>query len=103
MTDNDKIVTGIDEAQRDGREISDKTARIIAAQWHGGQASDLYAFVSTGAIAPDMWQRELLAVYNRHADIDGREQLDWLGTYLTHHGPREPVAHWSLLTSYGEA
>ena len=30
------------------------TARVIASYWHGGQASALYAFTSTGTMVPGL-------------------------------------------------
>ena len=99
MTDNERIAQGIDAARADLSEISDTTARIIAAQWHLGQYTGLYAFVSTGAITPDLWDEELLRPY-ASAYADEREHLDWLGTYFLHHGVRGPVAGWAESTRY---
>lgn len=89
-------------AQREGREISDACARVVASWWHDGQASAGDSFVSTGAITTpdpsDLW-REL------GRDADGQPEwmvdaLDCLGTYLVRRfndGKAGPVAGWSGL------
>ena len=103
MNDTDRIAHGISQAAANAREISDTTARIIAAQWHGGQSSELYAFVSTGAITPELrpeyWNAELLQTY-QSATLDEREHLDWLGNYFLRLSPRPPVAGWAEKTRY---
>lgn len=44
------ICAGVEAAEREDRHIDDRTARYIASQLHGGQASALYALASSGAI-----------------------------------------------------
>jgi hypothetical protein len=51
-TDDHLIHNRITEALREDRPIDHATARCIAAQLHGGQASALYALASSGAL-PD--------------------------------------------------
>ena len=103
MTDTERITQGIDAARADLSEISDTTARIIAAQWHLGQYTGLYAFVSTGAITPELrpeyWNAELLQTY-QSATLDEREHLDWLGNYFLRLSPRPPVAGWAEKTRF---
>ena len=99
MNDTERIAHGISQAAANGREISDTTARIIAAQWHTGETSGLYAFVSTGTIMRDIWRRELCNPY-RVTTSTQRDRLDWLGTYFLHHGARGPVAGWAEKTRY---
>jgi hypothetical protein len=44
---NERIIrTGIEAAQSEEREIDDRTARYIASQLHGGQASALYSLAA---------------------------------------------------------
>lgn len=60
-SDEELINIEIELALQDRRNISDSAARVIASQWHGGQASELYSFSSTGCIGEgllDEIQRE---------------------------------------------
>jgi hypothetical protein len=92
MSDIHAILVECVNARSQGREISDACARMIGAQFHDGQFSDTYKFVSTGAVTrpADLW----------HAFFGTRgESLmsDMLGTYLLAAGPRGPVTGWSDL------
>lgn len=49
------IREGIEGATTEGRPIDNRTARYIAGQLHGGQASALYALASSGAIQPEVF------------------------------------------------
>jgi hypothetical protein len=49
-TDDQLIHFHITEALREDRPIDDATARTVASQLHGGQASPLYALASSGAL-----------------------------------------------------
>lgn len=69
--------------------ITDGQARRIAADWHGGQASAVYALACSGAIAREECLREL-----RHAD---GPEVPALVQYIEAHGDRGPVAGWSQL------
>lgn len=82
-------------------EISDGCARTIASMYHNGQTSIGYSFVSTGAIsdASALWNDFTNDGhhYTYEASSAERKALDMLGTYLTSHGSRGPVAGWSNL------
>jgi hypothetical protein len=99
MTDQQAVTSACRRAQALGVEISDGTARTIAAMWHGGQDTAGYRFASTGAIEPDgvtaIW-RDLGADYST-ASADDRLALDMLGTYLLNRANRGPVAGWAHL------
>lgn len=49
MSDTDRIRDALD-ALETGQTVDQSTARLIASQWHGGQASALYAFSSSGYV-----------------------------------------------------
>jgi hypothetical protein len=104
MSDSELIAHECQAAWAEGREISDACARMIASQWHGGQASLGYSFASTGAIPAEtsgLW-RELFTDYGRLRTAD-KLAADALGTYLISvvrgNGwkARGPVAGWSGL------
>lgn len=76
--------------------ISDAQARSIAAAWHGGQASPLYALASSGAIVDNV-RRE---IGNDLETVDvgpERRPLLALDVYVREHGQRGPVSGWSGL------
>lgn len=81
----------------DEGQISDRLARIIASQYHGGQASDLYSFVSTGAIGERI-EAEISGCYAiaRFVEEDQRAMdiLEALMDYVGYHGERGPVEGW---------
>lgn len=82
MTDADRIAEGIAQADP---EIDDHTARLIASQWHDGQASAFYAFSSSGYCDREDCLRELSRNVERSystASPADREALDYLGTYF---------------------
>jgi hypothetical protein len=64
LTDAHLVHYGITEALREQRAIDHATARVIASQLHGGQASSLYVLASSGALLEDLrdelggWRRE---------------------------------------------
>lgn len=58
LSDEQRIQRGIADALTEERVIDDATARRIAAQLHGGQASKLYSLASSGAL-PEGLEREL--------------------------------------------
>jgi hypothetical protein len=93
--DEQAIAAGIWEARAEDAEIADDIARMIAARYHGGQASAFYSFVSTGAIDPERLQAEFVGTYNGSAMMPrDREWLDFLGTYWLQAGERGPVDGW---------
>ena len=108
MTDAQVALANCQAAQAKGKEIDDATARTIASWHYDGQASDGYAFVSTGAIAPGLWRELFLnddhrvgkgtpGTYYQRLSADDRLMADMLGTYLIAAGPRGPVPGWSSL------
>lgn len=68
--------------------LTDRDARMIAGDWHGGQRSPLYALASTGAI-----------LTNTIADIDSIRsddvELAALRAYVVAHGVRGPQEGWT--------
>lgn len=78
--------------------ITDAQARKIAADWHGGQGSALYALASTGAVRGDL-VREINRdvcdpLFQSDADIT---DLQSLLTYARLNRGRGPVDGWSRL------
>ena len=80
--------------------ISDLEARQIAADWHGGQASAMYSFVSTGAISPDLVGEIKREIENcqKNGDTTEQNRLSQLLTHVNVHGGSDPVESWSDLT-----
>lgn len=78
--------------------ISDTAARMIASQFHGGQASAMYSLASTGAINMGGLKPELTQTYVENTDFpDEASKLEYLAIYLLHHGDRGPVDGWHTL------
>lgn len=99
LDDDARIRVGISRARAGDREIDHGTARIIAAQWHGGQTSALCALATTGAVV-DGARSEVLTEYAAAPDQDAREALGFLGSYLrdrTSRGEVAPVPGWAGL------
>lgn len=87
------IREGIEEAVRDGRPIDDRTARYIAGQLHGGQASALYALASSGAV-----QAEVFGEMDRERPQQPAQVRIWLASltvYCAFRGESGPVAGWA--------
>lgn len=105
-TDDELISAELNEALTDGREISDAAARMIASQLHGGQASALYSFASTGYIDIERLPGELMACY-REVDLEANPELEGmisaLGTYVIDRPHRGAVEGWSKLWLGGES
>lgn len=105
-TDDDIIAAEIEKARDEQREVTDTVARMIASQYHDGQASAFYSFASSGAIDIPRMVDELLDSYRdpRSSDAD-KLKLDILGTYLQSapgvvNGTRGPITGWSESTSW---
>lgn len=86
-------------ALAENRLVGDGAARVIASDWHGGQASQLYSFASTGAVVDCQGlrteiQRELK---DRLTDSEEFLVLEALLSYVEHHEGRERVEGWSSL------
>jgi len=86
------IGEGIDAAVSDGRAIDNRTARYIAGQLHGGQASALYALASSGAIRPEVFD-ELDRDRTQQAPLV-RRWIACLSVYCADRGGDGPVAGW---------
>lgn len=91
-SDTDLVDHELEAASEEERDITDAAARVIASQWHGGQASDLYSFVSTGAIS-DGVQIELARAI-AEADEDDRDRLAALSRYLMNREDTGAVDGW---------
>jgi antirestriction protein len=97
LTDDQLIHYHITEALREDRPIDHATARAIASQLHGGQASGLYALASSGAVVEDV-DAELNAW--REDNETGVEVEPWLDALDEYLGSREdpnPIEGWSGL------
>lgn len=96
--------------------ITDLEARKIASEWHGGQASALYAFASTGAINAARPDHDIYTevraciegckptIRDTEQPIDERRatfrefnKLQQLEVYLDRAGTRGPQPGWSDL------
>jgi hypothetical protein len=108
VSDQDVINAGLAHAARSHKPIDDLTARVIAAQWHGGQTTPLCALATTGATVadrrdladPDSALDRILAEIEenrRHAVTRDRRELDALTVYVREAGPRGPQPGWSDL------
>jgi len=86
------IREGIDAAVSEGRAIDNRTARYIAGQLHGGQASALYALASSGAIQPEVFD-ELDRDRTQQAPLV-RRWIACLTIYCAGRGNDGPVAGW---------
>lgn len=97
LTDDQLIHLHITEALREARPIDHATARAIAAQLHGGQASPLYALSSSGAVVDglrselDAWRED-----NR-AGVEVEPWLDALDEYLEARDDPNAIEGWHRL------
>ncbi len=96
MSDADIVRQAVADFHDHGR-ISNGQARVIASQWHGGQASALYSLTSCGAINVTKLTREIEANLHRRNDQSMIGELAALLGYVHHHGERGPVEGWSKL------
>nr|WP_240724126.1 hypothetical protein [Frankia sp. B2] len=88
------INRGIEAAAQEKRPIDDHTARYIAGQLHGGQASALYSLASTGNIIEDTVYHELYEDLESHTP----EVASWveaLRTYCQARPDKGPVTGWA--------
>ena len=103
MGDQEVIDRGIRHAVAVGKVIDDRTARVIASAWHGGQWSALYSLASSGAVDADAALSELRQDHASAQDDDDmtaddkRRELGALMDYVSHVGDRGPVQGWSGL------
>lgn len=78
--------------------ITDGQARRVASHWHGGSASAMYAFVSTGYIDFQPLMDEIAALrrewgQNEDAPLH-RTEFDALTRYVRDRGPRGKQEGW---------
>ncbi|KDA44545.1 antirestriction protein ArdA [Frankia sp. BMG5.23] len=88
------INRGVEAATQEERPIDDRTARYIAGQLHGGQASALYSLASTGNIIEDTVYHEL------YQDLEAQtpEVASWveaLRAYCQARPDKGPVSGWA--------
>jgi hypothetical protein len=78
--------------------ITDGQARTIASDWHGGQASALYALASSGAIPDVEAVRREISTDLATVDV-GKERrpLLALDTYVREAGQRDRQPGWASL------
>jgi hypothetical protein len=75
------------EAEENWTNIPDAAARIIASQFHGGQASALYSLASSGAIDMQRLAWEFTVIYaDSNTPEADKRKLDHLGMYLLDRG-----------------
>jgi hypothetical protein len=88
----------MEEAEANDTVITPTAARMIASQFHGGQASALYSLASCGAIDLERLHTEYFLMYGdpQTPEADKRK-LDHLGIYFLEHGDRGPVSGWAQL------
>ena len=97
FTDDQRIHYHITEALREDRPIDHATARAIASQLHGGQASALHALASSGAVVDgldrelDDWRED------NETGIELEPWLDALDEYLEGRDDASPVEGWADL------
>lgn len=87
MSDQDIIDEAV-EAHQSGYPIESGQARVIAAAWHGGMRTALYAFASSGAIRDD------LADEIRDEIAEDTPELEALLAWVEAEGTRGPVQRW---------
>jgi len=89
-TDEQVITEGLRRAEdSETGLIDDFTARVIAASWHSGQDSALYALASTGAILD-----RTAYIIRREIANNPYPELYALASYVRFHGERGPVTAW---------
>lgn len=100
-TDDQLIHLGIQYAVLNDTTIPDSTARRIAMQWHGGQASALYSLGSCGAIDLSALVQELGVVYVKARDEHDQLALNELARYVEARGERDELPGWYRTTADG--
>jgi hypothetical protein len=96
MSDTASIRREVRRAELTDEHINDACARMIASHWHGGQATSMYSFASTGAIDANLIEevRRELAATDEAVD---RITLMALGYYVQVVGERGAQDGWSNL------
>ena len=95
LTDEQLIYHGITEALREDRAIDHATARAIASQLHGGQASPLYALASSGAVVDGL--RTELDTWRPEVPVELEPWLDALDEYIEQREDAGPIDGWHEL------
>lgn len=84
-----------------GEPLDDTTARIIAGWHHGGQASALYSFVSTGNVTTKAIEEIAKTIWvQREQEPTDLPALFALNTYFLKHRDQGPQPDWNERTSY---
>jgi hypothetical protein len=97
-TDDRIIGRALAEAEANNAVIPHEIARMIGSQFHGGQGSPLYSFVSTGAIDLEPLLNEYCETYLHEDTTEAdRRKLRHLGRYVLQHWRRGPVDGWNQL------
>lgn len=99
-SDYEIIRSGLLAAELEGRVIDDGTARRLAMQLHGGQATAMYSLGSCGAINQEDLAWEM--VRDMHSIPRGDELRLWyddLASYCIEKGDRGPQEGWYRLTA----
>lgn len=97
MSDHDQLMAAIDDHRASGDPISDAAARMIAAAYHGGQASVGYSFASTGAINGEQLLHTLFTGTDPAESDGARAALQHYLDYRLRRGETGPVPEWSTL------
>jgi hypothetical protein len=99
LRDGELIRYGITRALLEERPIDDATARVIAAQLHGGQTSALCSLATTGALVEGL-EAELFA---DDLPVEVEPWVVALEEYVVAREDRGPVEGWSNLWPTGRA
>lgn len=76
---------------------TDLQAKVIASAYHGGQNTAMYAFASSGAILPGLYD-EVYHDINLYGGRRGNIKNLWpLLSYIYGRLPRGPMGHWHTL------
>lgn len=98
ITNEERIIIGAVNDFVDGKGISELQAKVIASQWHGGQASALYSFASTGAINDEAIRGELYQTLKDQKPFSQDDlALQALTNFIISRGSRGPQSEWPLL------
>lgn len=105
LTDDDRELAALQrlEASNWDDHLTDTEARLIASRRHGGQASAMYSFCSSGAIDLEELTLELrletdIALANNEQDDALAVEALW--KYVDAKGDRPPVEGWHESTRW---
>lgn len=97
LSDDHIIYYHITEALREARPVDHATARAIASQLHGGQASALYSLASSGALVPELRSEIDRWRSDQDSGIAVEPWLDALDEYVECRSDADPVPGWPEL------